>query len=270
MLIILLVVNASSQSPYHDNIIEPACDTATAMFLPWTGFRLSREIASIGIGRETHYTRLSYCYEGFEFAHSKVEIPSATDQWLQWTGVFCLNTSHILIPTVQAIHGCYRIARKSEYVGLQIPLLQSDTFVGGVFACSTYVDSGDDGLECDENDEQMMPIAPLLYDEPYMAWRETASDWAQIIPFLYTPDQPSIFYPWLDKSWAEHIDINEDYSSTELQSVTRNIPLSYKTFNRLLYILLRWTPRSVTGPAFKHLANSIFALENSTSPSMSH
>lgn len=347
-----VVVSAFSQSSYHDNLIESACDTATSMYLPWTGFRLSRQISTDYVTREEmHSTRLSYCFQGMEYAHTNLEISSSTDEWIHWSGIYCLNTSTIPVPEVQQVHGCYRIARRLFYTTLRVPLLQFDTFIGGIFFCSNSNAStldpvpsernhaaledafGSDGENnsmqvdglgsisgigvrsvnrgsrnrkeaviglsersamhssfgdylCEEN-EDTIPVAPLLFDEPYMTWQDSSDLYSSMIPFLYTPDRPSIFYTGIDTAWAEYLDVNELYDSDvssidqpEISDIYDKLPkipqipdmtVSGLGFNQILYRFLQWAPRSFARPVLEHLVKSVNKIDKDKSnTSMPH
>jgi hypothetical protein len=149
--------------------------------------------------QDLHQMRFSYCWQGTEYGaifYSDVD----SSQWLQWNAVFCIEDN----PAAD-IGGCYKMARRKLYAKEEILLLRPDTFVGGLFSCES-------GTNC--SNKAAVPVAPLLVDEPYMVWHDTFPKYVEIVPFLYTPDRSSIYYPRIDTSWAKYIDIDEDYDES--------------------------------------------------------
>uniref|UniRef100_A0A060TAU1 ARAD1D22704p n=1 Tax=Blastobotrys adeninivorans TaxID=409370 RepID=A0A060TAU1_BLAAD len=227
-----LVCLGSTTSPYYEGKIDVPCDTASAVYVPWTGFRIQlqrrygQRFSDSDIS--PYAMRMTYCWQGSEYGLTYARdrpTPNESGQvpWVDWSSIFCISNN-----TVQDIGGCYRIARRPEYVGRDSVLRVPNVFVGGLFKCT-------DPEDCDNNDD-VIPVLPLLTDEPYMTWfrpRNTSTP-IQRIPLLYTPSQYSYLYPFVDSRWADTIDINEHYEDFELDHYSTGRQTSFKQLRRHL------------------------------------
>ncbi|ANB15395.1 hypothetical protein AWJ20_3022 [Sugiyamaella lignohabitans] len=186
----------AAESPYHNSLIEPACNTATSIFMPWTGFRVSRQTATRTRPWETVYEmRISYCWRGSEYFVTTI---STGGGWIAWNSTFCIEET----PYTSEIAGCFKLARRMRYSSIDSPLYHPDTFVGGLFLCESETLCTNYGA---------VPISPMITDQPYMVWYENSPNHTEVIPLLYTPDRSSVFYPRVNSEWASYIDINEEY-----------------------------------------------------------
>lgn len=184
---------------YHNERVDDHCNTYSSVFVPYTGFRVFHQIKfKMGIEHSTH---LVYCYRGRVTAHTSVI--NRIDQNVNYKDTMCIRESEPLAPNA---NGCYRIARRSTTPSM-IPWLRSESFIGGLFRCPTNDENG----PC--NNDDAVPVAPLIGDEPYMGINDIHSplSYAMRIPVAYTPDYFNYMYPRDSDKWARFIDINEDY-----------------------------------------------------------
>lgn len=209
VLIILLLYwtttgSSYSTSPYYNGKTDIPCDTASNVFVPWTGYRVQLQV--IYSRPRAYAMRMTYCWRGSEYGLAYALKGAAgalsSSNWVDWSSVFCLTSDH------PDVYGCYRIARKEEFATADDTVLQvPNQFIGGLFKCVA-------NTRCERN-HHVVPWLPLLTDEPYMAWfRPRNSSYpTQRIPLLYTPDSFSYLYPRSSQpfNWASPIDLNEDY-----------------------------------------------------------
>ncbi|CAN6632553.1 hypothetical protein TRVA0_013S02564 [Trichomonascus vanleenenianus] len=203
------VAAGRSTSPYHHTDIDIPCDTATSVFVPWTGFRIFHQRTVSG-SVDNPLMRIGFCYFRSEYALGYGNVrPRLASSAVAWDSTFCLSEPghDFYFPRQMNVTGCYRIARRSRYTGTRVSLSPPDTFVGGLFKC--IVDD-----RCDTNDD-VIAVAPLLTDESYMTIFKMTDTYEFVarVPLLYTPDLISVYFPREDTSWAAYIDINESYSA---------------------------------------------------------
>jgi hypothetical protein len=204
---LLIVLTAYlSTSPYHNYAIQKPCELISSYFYPYSGFRL---LDVSGRGGNNYPTRiLAYCSYGTQVCAGRELIKDNYNGGLSWNNtIYCLNEQDFPQCTIQ---GCFKLARRYQYVGHSDYQWAPNAFVGGLFKCNT--------ADCDDNGEET-PILPLLGDDMVLTWDEElligpseevpGSQWW--LPLVYTPDHFSEYYPLEDDRWARYIDINERY-----------------------------------------------------------
>lgn len=109
--------------------------------------------------------------------------------------------------------GQFKVARRNKYLDRETPVYWPDTFVGGVFKCP---------LDEPCTNENAIPIAPLMADEPWHFLRKV-SMWTITakFPLLYSPDFTGHHNPHIkaNNDWAQYIDINERYARPQRETV---------------------------------------------------
>lgn len=190
---------------YHNEKIDDHCNTFSSVFYPYTGFRLFHEMK---FGRKLgfyHSTHLVYCFRGRVTAHTSVANRDSVG--LNFEDTMCINEREPFAPDAR---GCYRIARRKETPNV-VPWLRSEGFIGGLFRCPTDREDG----PC--SNEDAVPVAPLVGDEPYMALGDIHSpmSYAVRMPVVYTPDYFGYMYPRNSDKWAQYIDIDSKYNREE-------------------------------------------------------
>lgn len=157
---------------------------------------------------------------------------------------------------------CYKMARRKKYAKRNILFYIPYTFVGGLFECPipdnrkkeifSAFQSGDFlknfDFKCDHS--LAKPIAPLIAQDSTKQWIDTKFNplnpvLIQRIPYLSTASVFDIRFStsdtpdMLQDTWASQIDVNEDYTYTdlELNVISQAIALSadyfHKTFRPL-------------------------------------
>ena len=152
---------------------------------------------------------------------------------------------------------CYKMARRKKYAKRNILFYIPYTFVGGLFECPipgtrkkeifNAFKSGDFlksfDFKCD--DSLAKPVAPLVAQDSTKQWIETKFNplnpvLIQRIPYLSTASVFDIRFltsdtpDMLQDTWASQIDVNEEYtySELELNIISQAIALSADYFHR--------------------------------------
>lgn len=202
--LIVSAVSGYSTSPYYDGKTDVPCDTASNVFVPWSGLRVQLQVV-YSVPR-VYAIRMTYCWRGSELGLSYGVSHLEEDEenlarWVNWRSVFCFHSDDPMVS------GCYRMARRAQFSKRDTIFHVPNTFIGGIFKCVP-------NTPCERN-HHVTPYLPLLTDEPYMTWfRPRNSSYpTQRIPLLYTPDKYSYMYPRssFPYNWYQEIDLNEDY-----------------------------------------------------------
>lgn len=196
---------------YHNDPVDDHCNTHSAVFAPYTGFRLFHQMKwKLGFGF-THSTHLVYCQRGRVISSATLENPD--NSWeMNHKEPICISEYLEGMPDSR---GCYRFAYRRD-IPSQFPWFRSESFVGYLFRCPTDDPNG----EC--NNDNATPVLPLIGDEPYMGLVDFHSPllYAYRVPKLYTPDVMNFLYPVKDDSAAQYIDIESSYETDDLDDET--------------------------------------------------
>lgn len=199
---------------YHNEKVDDHCNTYSSIFYPYTGFRVFRELKFTvtnpvnedGTGF-VHSTHLVYCFRGRVTAHTSV-VNRNNEVGINYQDKMCIHEREPFAPDAR---GCYRVAKK-EQLPMVVPWFRSEGFIGGLFRCMSD-DPDTTGDEAGCSNEEAMPVAPLVGDEPYMGLADVHSPLRYLlrVPVVYTPDYFSYLYPRGSDMWAQYIDIESEY-----------------------------------------------------------
>lgn len=252
---------------YHYHLVETdfECQTYSNIFYPYTGYRITRKYI-FGVPLRVSYEK-NFCYWGKKVSSSnRMRLSQFAFDWKE---EFCMNDRKSYYPNP---NGCFRFARRANYIDFPVPMYPREAFVGGLFKCPLLGD-------CNDN-MQVTPVAPLIADEPYMGFFEFRKPWEYIYqePLFYTPDYYSYMYPRDDDEWARYIDINEEYQKAKVETSSnannllkakneQNEDEAQEKVNKVLGILQPYLPSTLYLSAVQVL--KVFKL-NTSSESTAH
>lgn len=190
------------------------CKTYSSVYMPYTGFRFLGVSVLSRLARYNRYSILVYCHQGKEAARS-IQPYSGDKKDILWGTKYCFtdNSNVDNDGTTPKVTGCYipvRSARnwaRESFTGNNWN--QPERIYGGLF---TYGKGGRRNVVYDNL--YAIPVAPLIFDEPYMGFIELTSMRKTVlhVPCAYTPDYYGPSYPMFSDIWAQYMDINEVYT----------------------------------------------------------
>lgn len=205
---------------YHTGKVEDNCNTYSAVFNPFTGFRIFQQVDFRRRSFLTqHSTTIVYCENGVVTASSTL-FNQNNQRGIDDQKLICINQYEKGTPNAM---GCYKIGYRNK-MPRYFPWFRSEAFVGYLFRCPSNV-GPDNADKC--TNRNASPVGPLIGDEPYMALADYHNPlkYAMRIPTFYVPDAMNYIYPVKDYKEAQYIDINSNYSS-DYSSNTFSVPVS--------------------------------------------
>lgn len=206
-------------SYYYDSTSDE-CATIGNFMAPYSGIRIWCEKDLFDASKDR--LAMSVCQNGYTYDYTKADRPGCTSfsEALEFTN----TSSEMQFDPWHFGNGKFKVARRQKMLDRETPVYWPDTFVGGVFKCP---------LDETCTNENAVPIAPLLADEPwhflrkFSMWTVTAK-----FPLMYSPDFTGHHYPHLkgNNDWARYLDINERYrrerSDAARYAPERNVPIT--------------------------------------------
>ncbi|KAG5359006.1 hypothetical protein CJU90_3738 [Yarrowia sp. C11] len=194
-------VYASFPTSYYYDETSNECATIGNFMAPYSGIRIWCEKDLFDASKDR--LAMSVCQNGFTYDYTKSDKPGCTD--FSDAMEFTNTSSDMYYDPWHFGDGKFKVARRQKALDRETPVYWPDTFVGGVFKCP---------LDEPCTNENAIPIAPLLADEPwhflrkFSMWTVTAK-----FPIMYSPDFTGHHYPHLkgNNDWAQYLDINERY-----------------------------------------------------------
>jgi hypothetical protein len=191
---------------YHTGKVEDNCNTYSAVFTPFTGFRIFQQIDFRRRSfRTQHSTTIVYCENGVVTASSTISNQD-NKRGINDQKLICINQHAVGTPNAM---GCYKIGYRNQISGY-FPWFRSESFVAYLFRCPNNV-GPDNADKC--TNENASPVGPLIGDEPYMALADYHNPlkYGIRIPTFYVPDAMNYIYPVKDYKESQYIDINSIY-----------------------------------------------------------